>query len=445
MTDLHRTQHGNSPHSGPTFTASAGRAPNPLDDTMQPKPRVLFVDQTGQLGGAELCLYDLVARRNGDDRVVLFQDGPFRELLVEGGVATEVLPISSRAATLRKDSGVAQKLSAVRGMASLIQRVASRAREYDAIYANTPKAFIVSAIAGKIARRPTIYHLHDILSTDHFSGSNLRLLTTFANRLSKHVIANSEATAAAFADAGGDSRKVTIVHNGFDITQFEVGDSQARDTRGKLVASLNKENEINETEYNKNSSLPITGNTPLVAVFGRLSPWKGQHIAIEAIAKTPTAHLLLVGDAMFGESEYVEQLHIAAERPETKGRVHFLGFRDEIATLMRAVDIVVHCSTAPEPFGRVVVEGLLSKTPVIAANAGGAAEIVLHEQTGLLTTPGDSEALARSITRLLSDPELARSFADAGYQDAAKRFRIEDRLRETDLIIENTARRLSVA
>ncbi|MFG0253511.1 MAG: glycosyltransferase family 4 protein [Rhodopirellula sp. JB053] len=405
---------------------------------MQPKPRVLFVDQTGQLGGAELCLYDLVTRRNGDDRVVLFQDGPFRELLAGGGVSAEVLPISSRAATLRKDSGVAQKLSAVRGMASLIQRVASRAREYDAIYANTPKAFIVSAIAGKIARRPTIYHLHDILSTDHFSGSNLRLLTTFANRLSKHVIANSEATAAAFADAGGDSRKVTVIYNGLDISQFDVVEDEGRLSRAHLVASLNNKN-------NDNSSLPITGDTPLVAVFGRLSPWKGQHIAIEAIAKTPTAHLLLVGDAMFGESEYVEQLHIAAERPETKGRVHFLGFRDEIATLMRAVDVVVHCSTAPEPFGRVVVEGLLSQTPVIAANAGGAAEIVRHEQTGLLTTPGDSDALARSITRLLSDPELARAFADAGYQDAAKRFRIEDRLRETDLVIENSARRLSVA
>lgn len=438
MTDHHQTQHSNAPRSGPTFTSFAGRKTNTLDETMQPKPRVLFVDQTGQLGGAELCLYDLVTRRNGDDRVVLFQDGPFRELLAGGGVSAEVLPISSRAATLRKDSGVAQKLSAVRGMASLIQRVASRAREYDAIYANTPKAFIVSAIAGKIARRPTIYHLHDILSTDHFSGSNLRLLTTFANRLSKHVIANSEATAAAFVDAGGDSRKVTVIYNGFDISQFDVVEDEARLSRAHLVASLNNKN-------NDNSSLPITGDTPLVAVFGRLSPWKGQHIAIEAIAKTPTAHLLLVGDAMFGESEYVEQLHIAAERPETKGRVHFLGFRDEIATLMRAVDVVVHCSTAPEPFGRVVVEGLLSQTPVIAANAGGAAEIVRHEQTGLLTTPGDSDALARSITRLLSDPELARSFADAGYQDAAKRFRIEDRLRETDLVIENTARRLSVA
>ena len=94
-------------------------------------------------------MHDLVVRRPGNDRVVLFQDGALVELLEQAGIDVAVCSLGDRAATLRKESGLGQKFAAVGGMVSLIRKVAAQAHDFDVIYANTAKAFVVAAIAGK--------------------------------------------------------------------------------------------------------------------------------------------------------------------------------------------------------------------------------------------------------------------------------------------------------
>ena len=86
--------------------------------------------------------------------------------------------------------------------------------------------------------------------------------------------------------------------------------------------------------------------------------------------------MILVGDALFGEQDYVKQLHQQIEELQLQNRVKFLGFRNDIPLLMAACDLVAHTSTSPEPFGRVIVEAMLSGTPVVAAASGGAVELV---------------------------------------------------------------------
>ena len=127
----------------------------------------------------------------------------------------------------------------------------------------------------------------------------------------------------------------------------------------------------------------------------------------------PEVQVVLVGDALFGEDAYVERLKLRAAKPDLAGRVHFLGFQQDVPRLMRAMDVIVHCSTAPEPFGLVIVEGMLARRPVIASAAGGALEIMTGE-SGLLVAPGDATALRSAITRLLENPELARRLAEEG-------------------------------
>jgi glycosyltransferase involved in cell wall biosynthesis len=99
---------------------------------------------------------------------------------------------------------------------------------------------------------------------------------------------------------------------------------------------------------------------------------------------------------------------------------------------------VVHCSTAPEPFGRVIVEGMMARKPVIAAKAGGALEIVSNEENGLLVGPGDPEALAGAVERLSSDAHFAGRLAKTGYESAYRRFAIDSIVRE----IENHIRKV---
>jgi glycosyltransferase involved in cell wall biosynthesis len=257
--------------------------------------------------------------------------------------------------------------------------------------------------------RPLIWNLHDMLTADHFSPFNRWIATRWANRYADRVIVNSEATRDAFAESGGHVNKTGLVYNGIDATAFEsLPTDAARTTR---------------------RALDLRPDTPVLGVFSRLAQWKGQHVILEALPYIPRAHVLLVGGALFGgDSAYKRRLKTTANRLGVQDRVHILGFRDDIPHLMKASDIIVHTSIAPEPFGRVIVEGMLASRPVIATAAGGALEIVDAGTTGLLVPPGDSLALAQAVTNLLNHPEQANAIAKMGHVAARNRFSVESML-----------------
>ncbi|MBD2028353.1 glycosyltransferase, partial [Leptolyngbya sp. FACHB-711] len=180
--------------------------------------KILFLDQSGNLGGAELCLADIAKLYSGDCLVALFSDGAFRKLLEHHCISVQVLTETS--IPIRKDSTLIQGVSSIRSLIPLVTKVANLARGYDLIYANTQKALVIGALASLYSNRPLVYHLHDILSTDHFSYTNRRIAVTLANWFARLVIANSKATQAAFVAAGGRRDIVHIVYNGFDLKHY---------------------------------------------------------------------------------------------------------------------------------------------------------------------------------------------------------------------------------
>jgi glycosyltransferase involved in cell wall biosynthesis len=247
--------------------------------------------------------------------------------------------------------------------------------------------------------------LHDMLTADHFSSFNRWVATRWANWFADRIIVNSEATRIAFAESGGRIEQTGLVYNGIDVSPFE------------LVSP--------EVTHNFRKKLGIGMNVPVLGVFSRLAQWKGQHVLIEALPDIPKAHVLLVGEALFeGDASYKLMLEDTASRLGVRNRVHFLGFRDDVPALMKASDIVVHTSIAPEPFGRVIVEGMLAKRPVIATAAGGAQEIVDSGKTGFLVSPNAPAVLAKAINTLLNAPDRARQMAAAGHVMARERFSI---------------------
>src|SRR5690606_35073539 len=186
--------------------------------------------------------------------------------------------------------------------------------------------------------------------SDHFGRLQRWAAVIAANLQVSRVIANSMATAEAFVAAGGDRDRVSVVYNGIDPAAFErTSGDQERRLRHDLGL----------------------GRAPLVAAFGRLSPWKGQHVLIEALRLLPGVHALIVGAALYGEDAYAEDLQRRVKALDLADRVHLLGFRSDIPDLMRLASVVVHTSVAPEPFGRVLVEGMLAQRPVVASRAGG--------------------------------------------------------------------------
>ena len=111
-------------------------------------------------------------------------------------------------------------------------------------------------------------------------------------------------------------------------------------------------------------------------------------------------------------------------------RIHFAGFRSDVPDLMAACDIVAHSSTAPEPFGRVIVEGMLSSKPVVATNAGGASELIENGETGVLVPPNDATAMQGAFVELQQRAAYREQLAGAGRRSALERFSSDKMIQE---------------
>lgn len=377
-------------------------------------PRILFLDHVGVLGGAELSLIDIAAHFRAQSTVVLFADGPLRKRLEEKGVSVVIEQAQAGMQAVSREGGRWEDLRSIPGVVGLVWRIVRRARGFEVLYANSQKSFVVGALAGYLGRKPVVWHLRDLLTPAHFSPSHRQLVVWLANRLATQVVANSEATAAAFREAGGQAGKVCVVHNSIDATPFQSPEADPAGVR---------------------EALGIAPGVPLVGVFSRLSPWKGQDVLLEALAALPGWEALLVGEALFGEVAFAASLREQARRLKVEERVHFLGFRKDIPALMQAVDVVAHTSVAPEPFGRVVVEGMLAGKPVVATAAGGVPEILKHEETGWLVPPGDAAALVRVLQQIRAQPSSADAVAAAGQADAVARFSLPRLFKELDALL----------
>lgn len=388
------------------------------------EPQVLFLDQTGRLGGAELMLLDIAAARAADSEVILFQDGEFRTALENVGVKTSVIELGDEASTVDKQAGLKRVLRSIPGILELMLQLVQAARSFDVVYANTAKALIIGGPAARLAGRPLIFHLHDIIADGHFSVLNQQALIHCANFCAQSVIANSEATKAAFIACGGREELCVVIPNGFRIPAERTPAPQVSALRGRL-------------------GIPAQAWTILMA--GRLAHWKGQHVLLEALKAVPAAHAVLLGDALFTDEDrqYALQLHAQADAPELAGRIHFAGFQKETMPYFDLADVVVHASVHAEPFGRVIVEGMLAGKPVIASRAGGAAEIVQHEQTGLLVHPGSASELADALKRLLNDTQFACELARQAQQTAQDTYALSAVQEKIESVIQQTASRES--
>jgi glycosyltransferase involved in cell wall biosynthesis len=156
---------------------------------------------------------------------------------------------------------------------------------------------------------------------------------------------------------------------------------------------------------------------PTVGVIGRLAPWKGQDVFLRAFAEAfagTDVRGRIIGSAMFGEDAYAATLEPLAERLGVASQIEFRGFRDNVWAELGELDVLVHCSVTPEPFGQVVLEGLAAGVAVVAARAGGPAELITDGVHGLLTKPGDPHELAGALRRLHGDAHLRARLAAAG-------------------------------
>ena len=133
-------------------------------------PRILFVNHTGELGGAELTLLPIAHRYRDRCAVVLLKDGPLRLRLEELGVQVILLPGGEGMLGVKRQGSGLRALASAPAVLGAVWRLARLARGFDVIYANTQKSAIVSFLAGMLTGTPVVWYLHDIMSAQHFGG-----------------------------------------------------------------------------------------------------------------------------------------------------------------------------------------------------------------------------------------------------------------------------------
>jgi glycosyltransferase involved in cell wall biosynthesis len=312
--------------------------------------------------------------------VILGEDGPLVAQLRDSGIEVEVLALSAAARDTRKDTVTATgvPLSAARASAGYVLRLRRRLRELqpDVLHTNSLKSALYGGLAGRAAGVPVLWHVRDRIAPDYLPGAAVRLVRAAATVLPSAVVTPSELTMATLPSRRPAIR--AVVPDSVDPPP----DAGAR----------------------TDDPHPLR-----VGMVGRLAEWKGQHVAVEAFARTfpdGDAELWLIGDAMFGEVTYADRLRRQVQSLGLGDRIQLRGFRDDVWAELAQLDVLVHASTSPEPFGQVVIEGMAAGLPVIAAVPGGPAEIIVDGVDGLLTPSGSVDGLVAALQRLAGDPAL---------------------------------------
>lgn len=257
------------------------------------------------------------------------------------------------------------------------------------------------ALAGRATGRPVICHCRSFATAT--PGDNRWLVPGLSG-----MIFISQAIAQTHLAAMPPLRHHAVIPNAVDLADY------ARPVDRRAARAM----------------LGVPADAPLLLMAGRISPWKGQHIFVEALARLrvahPTAHGVIVGLAEEADGPgYAASVQALAQSLGQGDYLHMAGFQRDMPPLLAAADVVVHCSVKPEPFGRVIIEGLAAGRPVVASAAGGAAEIISDGVDGLLTPAGDAPALAAALQRLLEDSELRARLGQAGRRTVAQRYQVD--------------------
>jgi glycosyltransferase involved in cell wall biosynthesis len=389
-------------------------------DNDKPKTHVLYVEGNtdSTIGGSYFSLLFLVAgldQSRFTPLVVFARENSLLPSFRATGARTLIVPGVERA----RASGPLSRLLAkaqyfYRDYVVQPRRLARilRSERIDLVHLNNSIRFNHAwMIAARLAGVACITHERGLVRG--FKTSDQRL----ARKLDAVICISSAVHENLVASGLGDLPLVTIF-NGLDPAQMQCT-RPAAEVRAEIG---------------------VPPNAPLIGIVGNIKPWKGQEVVIRAMAllreEFPDLACVLIGDTSSSAAAYREQVAALTRQLGIASRVHITGFRNDVANYINALDIQVHASVRPEPFGRVLLEGMALSKPLVASNGGGVPEIVVHEHTGLLFEPGNPTALAAALRTLLADRARAAAMGAAGRARLLAEFSIRRNLELTQALYE---------
>ncbi|MEJ5251767.1 MAG: glycosyltransferase family 4 protein [Chthonomonadetes bacterium] len=360
--------------------------------------RVLYVNQWHGLGGAEISLLRVLEHLPRDEiqPALACPRGALAEEARTLGV--EVFPIAF------PPLWRGQKPSP-----HDLQRLSEAIASSDLVHAYSVRA---GWYAGRLCRRlrvPMVWSIHDL-----FPYPWQRMwLRVIAHRYSHAVVAYSEVLQRQFGR--GLAHKVHHIPHGVDVQTFvPLSEPERAQVRQRYETPA---------------------DAPVVLHVGRIMPFKGQHLFLQMAQRLLTEHpnrhtptFWLAGDDSMGDPRYAQRVREMSRTIHPS--VRWLGFLHDIAPVIAAADVLVHCSTRPEPFGLVILEAMACGTAVVSANRGAPAEILEHGRTGLLSPPNDVGSLADAVCTLLEDGTRRQLLLANARRVVCERYTLQQHVRQ---------------
>jgi glycosyltransferase involved in cell wall biosynthesis len=378
-------------HKGERVARDVGEAA-PVSSARPDRIRVLRVIARLNVGGPALhtvlLTERLPAERYDSSLVTGVADASEGDYLTLHGVASDRLV---HIGTLGRE------LSGTRDLRALVDLVRLMRRERPhVVHTHTAKAGTLGRLAAILARVPVRVHtFHGHVFDGYFSPAKTRLFLAIeralARRTQRILTVSAHVRDELLALGIGRRDQVTVVPLGLDLDPFSRADEQ----RGALRRELQ-----------------LDADTPLVGIVARLVPIKAHEVFLDAAARIaarlPECRFVVVGDG-----ERRAELEEIAARHGIAARVHFLGWRADLARLHADLDVVV-LTSRNEGSPVALIEAMAAGLPVVATSVGGVPDLVQEGAHGHLVAMDDAAALADATVALLGDPERRRAMGRAG-------------------------------
>jgi len=220
-----------------------------------------------------------------------------------------------------------------------------------------------------------------------------------------------------------------VIYNAIDVDEF-----RSRLTRDRR--SIREE-------------LGIVYSAPLIGVIANFQEWKGHLTVINAMdilrKRFDDVVCVFIGavSTFKQDREYFTRVTKEIQDKGLEKNIIITGYRQDIPDLINSLDILVHSSIEPEPFGRVIIEGMCLEKPVIATDIGGPREIIENGVSGILVPPSDPDALSDKIEYLLDHVDIRQEMGNAALKRVKGKFSLEKFSAEINLLYDEIIHRTS--
>ena len=359
---------------------------------ISPKKKLLLLHSSNDLYGASkifLQLIDLLTKNGFDVHVIIPEKGMLDDFLIKKNIKIEYLELGVLRKKYLNPLGLTNRLVAnIKAIAFLSNYI--KDHSIDLVYTNT-STILSGGIAAKKNGVPSLFHIHEIptgnklyefLSGKIINRYSSKILTV-SNSVKKHWLKYI------------DDKKIERIYNGIIFSKTD-----------SLVELKRYQDDF------------------VITSVARIIPYKGHgyliDIANELIKKSTKFKFLIVGDTLSSYVSYEKSVKQKVKDLGLEHQIKFLGFREDVSSILKQSDLFIHPAIAPDPLPTVLFESLYNDLPSVATNLGGAVEILDNGNNGLLIPYNDPKKAADLINEYCTNTKLQKKHLE----NSKKNFKI---------------------